>query len=490
MTIELAPVEVVNPFARAKGEREENWYSPKLHTLWIGARGNSAFNVAAHELSHILLHAFTPYGQFIQELGMMQDNQVLNYCGIAARHGKIPFPIYGFAQEFKASPNRFRGIRNDFGWLIENYVIPWSHTWYLEQILEGENLPSVRVAREEAAIKALTVVENYSAGVLSEDDLFGHAITPEPLFEQVLPFASTVYESAACYSFGWNGEWLPLGAKHIFENHANRFGQVFGGNDPDEENLVSASYGHFYLWCWALLVQEFEKSVGTIDSKEQMNRVLNTFWALCDLALFTPIGVVYGRLRPKNLNWYDIHPGWRFMNTFAQLSAVGWLNDLSDFVEFQTAICRRLRWPSPDKFIELGMQLTNSNFLMHRDACLMRKQHPCPYLHLDTKRDAMERFIADHMPIYQRAEPDRLTIASSNARESIRVILNFFLPQYCWQVMTRDRLNLEEVLPKNLKVDTVFSNVSDKEALLDFIFGRVAAIAPRNFVPFRQFYAE
>jgi hypothetical protein len=56
--------------------------------------------------------------------------------------------------------------------------------------------------------------------------------------------------------------------------------------------------------------------------------------------------------------------------------------------------------------------------------------------------------------------------------------------------MTRDRLNLEEVLPKNLKVDTVFSNVSDKEALLDFIFGRVAAIAPRNFVPFRQFYAE
>ena len=69
-------------------------------------------------------------------------------------------------------------------------------------------------------------------------------------------------------------------------------------------------------------------------------------------------------------------------------------------------------------------------------------------------------------------------------------ILNFFLPQYCWQVMTRDRLNLEEVLPKTLKVETVFSNVSDKEALLEFIFGRLTAIAPGNFVPFRQFYAE
>jgi hypothetical protein len=505
MHIDLAPVDVLKPFARPKGESEANWFSPKLQAMWVDSAGASPQNATAHELSHVLLNAFTPYGNLIQELNYIQSNQVLNYCSHVARIGrqKILVPVYGFAKDFSSSPTLFEslGQRTDFGWLIAKFVRPWSHSWYLEQILEGESLPSVRAADQVAAVRALNMCEDYAAAMLSDEQLFGSQSVPIRKFEQIIPVQPTDSSpgerliSQACFDLGWRSteNRKPLGAKHIFEGHAQRYGQLFGGPDPEEEDLVSTDFGHFYLWCWASLLQEFFKTLGSTrdPTAAEFKQVMNTFWALCDLALFTPLGVVYGRLRTRKLTWVDVHPGWRFMTAMGQLASIGWLTDLfGDFSRFQNRICQQLGWPAPERFIELGSQLIESNFLMHRDACLMRTTHPCPYLQEDLSRPSMVKLISDHMPIYHSSQGDDLVIRGETAEECTRVLLNYFLPQICWQIMMHEQLDYEALLPRTLRIDHVFSNVQSNDRLLEIIFEAVSIIAPENFLPLKQFYSN
>lgn len=138
-------------------------------------------------------------------------------------------------------------------------------------------------------------------------------------------------------------------------------------------------------------------------------RIPRTLLAIGDLALFTPIGSIYGQLRTSETTWRDIHPGYRFL---AALDLVAkqdlWISDLSHAEALGTFLSTELGWVPPRRFLELGVCLQHQELVRHRDACRMRLDtFAAPYQFDKPERTSeMAQFLAYHMPLTRSRDPD------------------------------------------------------------------------------------
>src|ERR1022692_203742 len=89
-----------DPFRPSPGSVSENWFDYRTDTLWIGADTDNIHRAASHEMAHLLLHASTPYGLFLNQLAKLQSAAGLRYCAeVIALKDPIRYPIYDFAKQ-------------------------------------------------------------------------------------------------------------------------------------------------------------------------------------------------------------------------------------------------------------------------------------------------------------------------------------------------------------------------------------------------------
>jgi hypothetical protein len=185
--------------------------------------------------------------------------------------------------------------------------------------------------------------------------------------------------------------------------------------------------------------------------------------------LFVPAGSLYGRLRTREMAWFDIQPGSRFMTALSKATQLGWIDNLEkDMLPYQEWLSELLHWPSPKKFLKLGAELedTGSHRRRHAEACQVRLENHSAFIVLGSEFDRQKDGIAEDG-------------SSSPVRQFFR---NHRPMLYTWQL---GRLELRDstgdLLPENVKYHSVWSNLKSREELLDLLQKRIPLLTPDRF---------
>ena len=212
------------------------------------------------------------------------------------------------------------------------------------------------------------------------------------------------------------------------------------------------------------------------DSQEGFNRAFETFIALCDLALQTPIGSIYGKLRPPDCDYGDLHPGWRFLRLLDNITDDDWIDSLDDLPGLQKTLAARLGWPDPRKFQIIG---SSSDQPAHAEAMRIRQREPA--FHLFLQESSASAFLAEHGPLVRDPRTGEIT-PSLHDRVKLGPVINYIMWRLTWQVMMGPRLDVDEALPAGVYERRWFENIDTKQDLAALFFEAVPALNPENFV--------
>ena len=493
---DLAPVETsAAPGIRFRGEG--SWFSHKLNVLWVDdalEEDEPLDHVVAHELSHFYAHVSTPYGYLLDSLHSLEVGAVLLLCRatVAEHREQVLVPAYDLAQRLLSGsdiPPLVAGRDAELRDLIDRYVRPWSQHAYLEAILEGEEgeeAESVREATMTRAWELLAAAEAAEADLTPDEKLFRETGF---ILDEVPPRADqdgtlNHGDRKACLLARFHdGRTFPVGGLHVFE------GLAVDAERAGPETLQWLIRDHpEYVWLWLKTVEQFGKQV---TDEHTFHRLRNTFVALCDLALFVPAGVVYGRLRPEGATWLDIQPYIRFLRGLDAVQHVGWVDDrASDLEPFQDAICARLGWPRPRAFLELGQWLEwrNDDTARHAEACKLRLERPALFLEEHDEPDpALTEFVTRYLPPLRHPRHDSLVVRrhAYDVNLGLNAVIPYFLAEFSWDVMKEGRLDYAGMFPAHVDWESLFPSdplgPRSMEDFLEVVLEGMPYLAAHNF---------
>ncbi|HEX3173164.1 MAG TPA: hypothetical protein VHQ43_02960 [Solirubrobacterales bacterium] len=448
-------------------------YGPIMYAP--GGADPAVSNVTAHELNHYWMHSSTPYGAVLDELAELAGRGTIQYCAGLYNDGQsIPIPAMDVARAFQE--RRISAERHgQLHLLAGRHVVPWTHDVLLENWFEGVDLASVRSANLAKLLRWLVDYEDRSRAMRPDDGLFADSPPPFSDYQRrfVLYWADALDSNRqqAFPTIGpTGGAARPLGAQHLFEACAQQVEQV------DEAFWEGASQPVRDLY-WGLFASLVAKFPGTVDSAEGFRSIVSTFMVLADLALFTPVGRVYGRLREDSMSWLDLHPGWRFQRLLDVLKPDDWLEGVDDKARhLQWRLCVTLGWPPPDRFLTLGAKLApvTHDLARHAAACRMRLEED-DRLIVDAGFDAgrLEPFLVDHYPIFIRES--ETTVGGSTIADRLHPLVSYSLASFAWMVMRDGSLRWPELFPPKLDFRHLFDNIDSYEGMIGMY---------RDIVPF------
>jgi hypothetical protein len=461
-----------------------SWWDHQANTIWIGDYETEKLmqTAANHEMNHFWMHVSTPYGRLLDELTRARNNQVLQYC---IRHmqeypfAQISIPVHDVTKQLRATAAI--GPRRD---LCERFARPWSHTVFLENVLEGETFPEVLRLEASAAAYSFQMVETYLQQMLALPD--ADSDVPDEYAE------TSAQGSGVPDVISPDGSRFPLGAKHVFEGIATQMTL----SSPVKKEDISGGTNPYYWILWMYWVKENMRD-RPVQSAEDYRRFRNTFYALCDLALFVPAGGLYHQLRGDHLNWSDIQPGYRFLLLVREAKKEDWIDNLdNEMLSYQEQMCRLLSWPLPRDFLTLGANLEDDdeNARRHRDACRIRLTDHTAFLDFesrvekDTSKDPQQKdgsanqFWTEHHPmIFLPRHGELIVRKGETAGDSLRYILDWFFANFNWSVMRSGGFSYEEFLPEKLAYDDTFQNIATRCELVDLIQQAIPVLSPERF---------
>jgi len=470
--IELADVALGDPFVRKSAGRG-GWYSYRDNVLWIEGQEVQP-RLVGHEFTHFLQHCSTPYGFFLDELNMRQMN--LSTSLLSELSGTCLTPVYRWARETLAG-----GARSSFSTglsaeLVSAFVKPWSQRVQLEQVFEGRDCVSVRETDQASAVRLTEALEGTNDGVGDLDVPFGNGVKADkgralPVVEGT-SFQGSVVEGCPKVTW-WDGGSRPVGAWHVAETFA-QLGEGFTGEDVDR-------LGQEYLTLFPLAIMAY--GTERLDDRDATWKpVAPTCMVLADLALFTPVGAVYKRLRPPGSTWGDIHPGYRFLAALEVVKSIGgWVGELTEGEHLAAEICSRVGWPPPAAFLELGASLRSERFARHRDACRLRQSDLYCFYRSSSYKEGSRcgEFLEKHFPIVRHPAHAQTIVWPDNPTPVIR---DCFLARLCWYVMGGNTpLHRELLLPDDIWYDQLYDNVSTRDEMIDLV------LAKRPWASFERF---
>jgi hypothetical protein len=447
-----------------------------------------AANVTAHEFCHYWMHVGTPYGFVLDELADLQVAAASLYCArIHSSEQRIPIPAVEVAwafQEDRLDVNRFA----EFHELSVELTIPWTHDALLEQWLEGTDHGAVRASRLPKLLRWLIDFEARSAAAHPDQGLFSAPPGERSEYQSqfVLTWAEFA-EKAKVPPFPTigpeHGVKRPLGARHIFEACAVHV--------ETQDSFWSSAAAGLLTEYWSLFAGFASCYPAKIDSSYHMGRVLTTFMALADLALSTPIGGVYSRLRTDNMTWRDLHPGWRFERLMRRLDFNDWIEDIGDGPKLQSLLSSRLGWPHPARFLSLGAALAASSgaATRHARACQLRLEADDRLIvspGIDWTR--IEPFVAEHSPIQIRG--DESAVPGETVQRKLSLLFGYALPRFAWMTMRGGIIDWPALLPRGLDLASVFTNISSRDELLAMMHGVPPLYPDDAFCRTADFLAE
>lgn len=487
---ELVDIEMgVNPFRRHPGSGGFSHHGPVLFAPDRGSLSDA--NVAAHELSHFWLHSSTPYGLVLDELSEIQTMNALRYCeSFHQSDERVPIAAVDLGravlnQELEST--RFPHLAD----AITNHVVPWTHDVFLELWLEGANTKSVREGHLPKILRWLVDFEERSRAFRPDEHLFEDV--PRSFSDYQRTFVRWWADwldrgdirSGSAYptisSTSGEREPEPFGARHLMEAQA----QLAEHPDGDFWRGADTALRRLYWGTFASFVGRFP---GEADTDEGFQSLASTFAALVELALFTPVGRVYGRFREDSMTWLDLHPGWRYIRLVNTLKDQDWIEGIDEAApRLQWQLSRRLRWPAPDRFLELGAELSpvTGELTRHAAACRRRLEEPDRLVYaVAMDADRVGEFLNSYGPILIRESSS--AVIGSTVKERLQRLLSYALATVAWNVMRQGQLRREELFPPGLDFANVFDNIKSQEEFMPMLYEALPYLQDDAFCPVEE----
>jgi len=199
------------------------------------------------------------------------------------------------------------------------------------------------------------------------------------------------------------------------------------------------------------------------------------------------------------MGWYDVQPGGRFITALGKAVQLGWIADLEkDMLPYQEWLSELLHWPSPKQFLKLGATLkgSDSRSRRHAEACQIRLENHSAFIVLGKEFEKtpqenaaerapspVRRFFDAHRPMLYMPKLGQLVVRSNRetAREPLSQLLDWFLFQFNRHVMWVGPFNYEDLLPSDVKYESLWTNVKSRKELIDLFQQAIPLLTPDRF---------
>jgi hypothetical protein len=448
-----------------------SYYDYVTDVLWIKHGANWLLN---HEFHHFEMHVSTPYGFLLQALVELQQQLVIDY--FQQTHNdipgqKIPLPLYSSLRSHRDKPTEANIVPTWYMTYAHDYVVPWSRMIFLENLLEGRDCTSVQSSTAADGVAAMSQFEYlWGHREAFQRNRRNHDGTPA-IYDPPpnIQITESHYKlGSACPVVKIGKKKISIGALHLMEGLAQHIQEGRPGTVAPQaippEDALSNTQSQVYWVLWFVFLQE----LGLERFRREPSGYHLAFLALAEMALFTPAGPVYGRLRHNGMDWSDVHPGYRFIKSLKVLREVSPLQNMQrDLLTFQSEIAERLRWPSPTKFVSLikhfDVDVSIHFIKRHIAACEKRKETTRPTPDFTLCEQLQTQFLDQYAPIYWDTNHQEFTIAHENAHELMERFLRYFMPGWCWEAMMIGPPRVDSLLLVDARFSRYFDMESDKQ---------------------------
>lgn len=409
-----------------------------------------------HELIHFFDHVSSPYGYFLDCVGALLNGSYRQIFGIFNVDSSPPLPvplarltndIAEFERLVRTESRRGFAVNDCLDFFVVFAVI-WPMIVALERALEGVAQPGILPMDSDSVLGGLTAVE---ALVADGQSVFPPTIRDlERLSVDDRPW--TVSEQLVPRAVSDNQESFPLGAASLLETRAFLLERGLTRKDPLPA-LAARSAGTYYA---PLVAVGTECLAAGFHGKGEIE---DTFLVLADLALYSPIGSPYARMRSTN-DWTDVHPGHRFVQLLYKIKEIGPFRRSSamDPFDYQNLYCTTLGWASPRDFLRLGSEIDKPDFRSrrHRATCKLKLSHPryiinpnLQYLELPGD-DALSAWLEKYMPFVIDTGKSKGGMVGSSTSEIYLERLSFaYLQSLGWSILMSGNPNARQHLEPN-----------------------------------------
>ena len=242
-------------------------------------------------------------------------------------------------------------------------------------------------------------------------------------------------------------------------------------------------------WKYLALAFKIIECIGPAHFSQMQRHAKVTSLTLGDLALFTPIGSFYGRLRPEGSVWEDLHPGHRFERALAVVAEGDhWVSDFRDSEQLANVVSDKLGWPRPRAFLELGAANGHEAARRHREACQIRLADYMAFYdlaRLGEEASPIGSFFGKHMPLTIHPKFGAVCCYPDGHTEpvvAIEQIRDYFVSRLSRRVMQFGYDPQERILPAELDLGTYMANVTSEHELAELYAEGHPWASPDRFV--------
>jgi hypothetical protein len=459
-----------------------SYYDSRKDIIYV-AHGSNESAATNHEVSHYLMHVGTPYGAFVDSLEWSETRYVISCLKHFERNGiQVPVPLYEFANRvFKGrwsffSPKSKRIAEE----AVNKYIRPWSALIHTGNLLEGRKLKSVT---RGTAVDAFGYLLR-SEAIIREQ--LGRSIGEPNVAPTESDIDSRNTNFAACPEVGGREQRHHVGARYIYESMA-----VLAERDVESalDMGEAPEYGYLYFVRVMLPVMAVFDGQNNLAlnpdgaplhrkdiSRDRFTLYHRAFAAICDLALFSPIGMPYASLRDKfpvkSFLWPQVHPGHRILQGLLDIETLAdEMEDLASGVDkLQSFLCEQKLWIEPEYFYEAASLFpvedsTPEGIKRHLAFMALRREHPLLLykIHLretltETEEHALHKFFFAnrpwmHTPRFGYVIVDRKDLLTRASR--------FFVESANDQIMFGPKFDAASCLPSEIEYSNYFANVRD-----------------------------
>lgn len=466
----LPPLSDGDPFTRSS-PWEISAYRPSLNLLALAPERDKPLPTV-HELSHFFEHCSTPFGFFRDEMHLRQ--LLLFQEFLKCLPGTVPVPVYTWASQALDDAGLVpQGITvTEFCDLVEKYIRPWSICTRLLQVLDGSRAEKIRSAL--AIHEADYVAESESPFPFSQER---ESYPPPPRLNH------SDATLTACPSCTWVDDQTVAfgsGAEHVSEAIA----QVQEG--------LEACLGCKDEWKYLALPLMVIERIGPERYSHMQRHAYVTTLTIGDLALCTPIGRYYGRLRPSGAVWEDIHPGHRFQRALAAIADDDhWICNFADAEPLANAICDKFGWTRPRSFFELGASNDHPRAVRHKDACRLRLANYMVFYELSqlaNEGSVLGSFFERHMPITLYPGRGAVCCYPDGHTEpvvAIEQIRDLYVSGLCRRVMLDGLAHDTPIFPRTLNLGYYIENIATEHEFASVYAEGHPWARLERFLPFR-----
>ncbi len=439
----LAPVKKPKAFGRLHSGTPHLEYDRRENVLWLGDKELDGSQIM-HELTHFYEHSSTPYGLLYDDLQRAKNFFVRQYLEVCPE--VVHIPLYEWCRNFNETDSQ-EFENEELKRHIKEYISPWSFCEFAESILESDDA-TIFEGIESKDIKS---VFSRTESVLTQ--LNGDSPIEFPM----------EMSNGPCISIDWDDqsiEGMAIGVTHISEGLA----QVTEGLNGNNVDALPDRYKILPL----LVLQAINDD---IDSSIRSRVAAITYVTIADLALFTPLGGRYPEFRHRQTDWYDLHPGHRFIKALTTVAEKNiWIDSFDDSSHLTEQICECLGWFSPNDFYSYVLSHEDAFPSRFKDACKLRSRNHAIFYRFstDSYKD-VQNYFDEHMPMTNYLHGKTVCGVPEGERGETNPLIQIrdaFFSRFCNQVMFSNRIDINDLLPGKIAYHTYFDNIANHH---DFI---------------------